>query len=968
MNHCLNSPTQVRHLLRTAFFVLFLSVGTLLYSLELPDQRDPWTTSNFKGTPEPPPPFLVKRTFGDLTFKNPVEIVREPGTDRWWVVEVNGQFKWFSPNTLDVHLAGDVRKVHPKSRRAFGLAFHPNYPEDNRAFICYVGEPKLKKGSVLASVPVVDGELDFSNEIEILRWQSGGHNGGSVKFGPDGMCYVSAGDGASPSPPDHYDTGQMIGDIMASIIRLNVDEKAEGLNYSIPADNPFIKTAGARPEIWAFGFRNPWRMSFDRLNGDLWTGDVGWELWELVFRVVKGGNYGWSIFEGSQPVRPEFKQGPGPILKPVVQHSHIEGRSITGGFVYRGKKFPELYGKYVYGDYITGRVWALEGREPEKGEAQEIAQTSLQIICFGEGTDGELLVVDYAGGIYELEKQSSRSSLARFPSKLSESGLFSDVATLKPEKGVYPYEIIAEPWSDGLAASRHIAIPDRETLSLYTRNIQSKGQSRGAWNYPQGTVFVKTLWLPASMALDGKERRIETQVLHKLNDEWKAYAYVWNQDQTDASLAGSQGQDHELIIRDRRTASGQSSFKWRTTARSECLLCHTYRGGTVYGFNQRQLSKGVSISDKRSNLVKHFESMGMFADPVDLTKYEPIAAPYDESATLKDRAKSYLHLNCAHCHRKGGGGTAVIDLRLELPWDSMDLIDMEASQGAFGISDAKIVKPASPFSSTLLYRMAKTGSGRMPHFASSEVDEKGIVLIRDWIGSLKNEQTEPSTPKRKQKTLTLIEKAVTTETALELAVHCGSLKESQIKKIIPKLRELGANSNPSIRDLFERFIPADERRNMLGQHFDSETLLARKGDLKRGRSLFFSEGGARCASCHQVEGEGAEIGPDLSEIGNRYSKAEILKHIVEPSLLIEDQYVSWDFEMNDDFVYSGTKLSEDSTTVQLRDSTGKVISLNRKDILVGSRRSVSTMPTGLINAMTAEEAASLLDWLSSLKK
>ena len=162
---------------------------------------------------------------------------------------------------------------------------------------------------------------------------AGGHNGAHLQFGPDGCLYISTGDGGQSFPPDGRNTGQDISDLLAAILRIDVDHPDPGKLYSIPADNPFVSTAGARGEIWAYGLRNPWKICFDPADGSLWVGDVGWEMWEMIYRIERGGNYGWSIVEG-QPSRctPSGKRGPTPILPPTVEHDHTEARSITGGY------------------------------------------------------------------------------------------------------------------------------------------------------------------------------------------------------------------------------------------------------------------------------------------------------------------------------------------------------------------------------------------------------------------------------------------------------------------------------------------------------------------------------------------------------------------------------------------------------------------------------------------------------------
>ena len=196
--------------------------------------------------------------------------------------------------------------------------------------------------------------IDPKSEKVIFTWLGGGHNGCDLHFGPDGFLYISTGDGTNPNPPDSSTPVRIMSDLSrARSCASTSTGKRTASPTLMPPDNPFLKTPKARPEIWAYGFRNPWRMSFDRQTGDLWVGDVGWELWEMIYRVQKGGNYGWSVMEGPQRVRPESKRGPTPILPPALALPHTESASITGGYVYRGKSYTELAGVYICGDWVT---------------------------------------------------------------------------------------------------------------------------------------------------------------------------------------------------------------------------------------------------------------------------------------------------------------------------------------------------------------------------------------------------------------------------------------------------------------------------------------------------------------------------------------------------------------------------------------------------------------------------------------
>ena len=262
-------------------------------------------------------------------------------------------------------MAFDVGKLHSDVSALYGLVFHPQFAENRYVYLCYVRKNDLPDGSVVSRFTVSRTDppvIDPKSEQVILTFWSGGHNGGCLVFGKDGYLYISTGDGAGPSPPDTKMTGQDCSDLLSSILRIDVDHHEPGKSYSIPADNPFLSISGVRPEIWAFGFRNPWKMSIDRATGELWVGDVGWELWELVDKVERGGNYGWSVVEGPQPVHVEARRGPAPISPTTKVHPHSEAASITGGYVYRGPSLPELSGAYIYGDYQTGSSGRFESK------------------------------------------------------------------------------------------------------------------------------------------------------------------------------------------------------------------------------------------------------------------------------------------------------------------------------------------------------------------------------------------------------------------------------------------------------------------------------------------------------------------------------------------------------------------------------------------------------------------------------
>ncbi|MGE3806592.1 MAG: sorbosone dehydrogenase family protein [Gemmataceae bacterium] len=353
------------------------------------DKRVPWTTSRVKGTPEPPPPYRSEPAFPKLKFDEPLELTAAPGSDRLFVAQRRGKLYSFKndPAVARPDLLLDVKKT------VYGLAFHPRFAENGYFYVTYIVDPGKDedKGTRLVRFTADRKDpptADLKSEKLILEWPSGGHNGGCLRFGPDGYLYIATGDGSGIADGRH--TGQDLSDLLGALLRIDVDKQDGDKNYAIPPDNPFVKEKGARPENYAYGLRQPWKYSFDTRTGDLWAGEVGQDLWEMVYKIVKGGNYGWSIQEGAHPFRPERKKGPTPILAPIVEQPHSLFRSVTGGYVYHGKRLKELEGAYIYADYDTGTFWALRHDGKKVTFHEEIAVTPLRIVACGQDNQGEI--------------------------------------------------------------------------------------------------------------------------------------------------------------------------------------------------------------------------------------------------------------------------------------------------------------------------------------------------------------------------------------------------------------------------------------------------------------------------------------------------------------------------------------------------------------------------------------------------
>ena len=284
-----------------------------------------------------------------------------------------------------------------------GLAFDPAFAENGHFYVYYTASGPRR--SVVSRFSASLGDLnraDADSEIVFLEVEQPyrNHNGGHLAFGPDGMLYVGLGDGGSSGDP--RGNGQDTSTLLGSILRIDVSALDELGGYAAPPDNPFASGDGAaRGEIWAYGLRNPWRFSFDRETGDLWAADVGQNRYEEVDIIRPGLNYGWNVMEGSHCFRRESCDARG-LEMPVAEYGRDGGCSVTGGYVYRGRRMPSLYGAYLYGDFCSGKIWALRHDGAAVTEQMLIADTGLSISSFGEDPSGEVYVLTFEGAVYRL--------------------------------------------------------------------------------------------------------------------------------------------------------------------------------------------------------------------------------------------------------------------------------------------------------------------------------------------------------------------------------------------------------------------------------------------------------------------------------------------------------------------------------------------------------------------------------------
>lgn len=355
--------------------------------------------------------YQLVNAYPNLSFTRPVDYqYADDSTNRVFVVEQRGVISVFEddPAVSDKQVFLDISgPVDDESNEEglLGLAFHPDYLGNGYFFVNYtIDNPARTRISRFQTDPNNPDQASRDSEVVLLEFEQpyGNHNGGGVAFGPDGFLYIAVGDGGSGGDPQG--NGQNRTTLLGSILRIDVDQSSGERAYGIPADNPFAgNTEGFREEIYAYGLRNPWRFSFDPETGQLWAGDVGQNKYEEIDIVERGGNYGWDVTEAMHCFEPESGCDKESLIAPIWEYDHSQGDiSVTGGFVYRGPTLAALNGQYVYADYVSGKIWALDNANPAQPLNKELLDADFAVASFGQNQDQELFLCGFDGSIYRL--------------------------------------------------------------------------------------------------------------------------------------------------------------------------------------------------------------------------------------------------------------------------------------------------------------------------------------------------------------------------------------------------------------------------------------------------------------------------------------------------------------------------------------------------------------------------------------
>jgi uncharacterized repeat protein (TIGR03806 family) len=489
---------------------------------------------------------------------------------------------------------------------------------------------------------------------------------------------------------------------------------------------------------------------------------------------------------------------------PTAEHPHSEARSITGGVVYHGAKWPDLRGHYIYGDYETGKIWGIKHDGERVVSHRELADTSLAIAGFATTNTGELLVVDHSSGFYRFTPQPRIRQSEPFPTRLSETGLFADIEAHEMKPGVISYSVIASGWNDGALAKRWLAVPGKERIG-YDQN--------GAWQFPNGTALVQTLSLKREdhRGLD-RQFRVETRIMLRQQNEWVGYSYRWNKAQTNAELVGPAGAKATFRVADTKAPGRFRRQDWVFPSRADCMACHSRAGGYILGITGANMNRDHTYSMVGDNQVRTLSYVGFFrnAPRNQSRRGGALVDPYDASADLERRVRSYLHINCAGCHVEAGGGNSMMELSLATSQRRMRLIESRPQHDTFGIANAMLVSPGVPEQSVLLQRLNRRGRGQMPPLVSGAVDHAAVELFREWISGMK-----PSTVFVKNWKMADLESALS---GLDSDRSLASGKEAFDKSgcvQCHRLNERGGSVGPNLTGLAKRMKPRDVLESML---------------------------------------------------------------------------------------------------------------------------------------------------------
>jgi glucose/arabinose dehydrogenase len=612
----------------------------------------------------------------------------------------------------------------------------------------------------LSRFEVPDGATaaDKSTEKVLIniRLYNSTHRGGGMTFGDDGMLYLMIGEQYNPDWAQDIVSGLHGGSFRLAVDVLNESgntwtcpsgthmprkiytgaDEVSGRRYCVPDDNPWLDPTGAAfEEYFTLGHRNPFRLTRDPATGRLWEGEVGASTREEINVLVKGHNYGWPFREGlTTGIEPPPPSYIGILTDPVIDFTRDEANCIIGGYVYRGTRYPELVGKYLTADFVTGFVWALtlDTNTMTATKEQLASFDQYSIATWGQDRAGEVYLGSVAGvrPVYTLQRLTN--PVPDPPALLSQLGAFTNLATLAPASFWVPYNVNPF-WSDGATKWRWIAVPNDGVRNTAAEQIGFSPNSN--WTFPTGTVLMKHFELPLDENDPSVTTRLETRFLvHGDDGKWYGVTYRWRPDGSDADLlTDSATQDYTVQLK----MGATRTQTWLFPSRAQCLFCHTDAAGGALGPRTQQINRPFTYpsTGRTDNQLRTWNHLGMFSPAISEASIPTLLQSRelgDVTASLEDRSRGFLDSNCSQCHRPDSGNRAFFDARLTTPLTSQLLIN-GAVLDDLGVPGAKVIKPGDLNGSVLYHRVSALGAIAMPPLAKSRVDDPAVAVLGGWI-------------------------------------------------------------------------------------------------------------------------------------------------------------------------------------------------------------------------------------------
>jgi uncharacterized repeat protein (TIGR03806 family) len=780
---------------RIAFHLgtLLLTIAAHAGGLDSPQPVAPYLNGAFPAVPPGEATgWSTVNAFPNLTFVEPLHLSEIPGSNQLLLVCKNGRLLRFEndPATLQ---SGVVEVLNWSARTQTGddmgfysLSFHPEFGQQgsssaDHVYVCYSHRPAApltgqSENNTYWTVSRftwlrASGTLDPASEYVLIRQYDphGWHNGGATFFGTDGFLHITNGDGGNQN--DFFGNSQRLDfGLFGGILRIDVDndpskshairrqplsdpQKPAGWpasytqGYGIPNDNPWQAANGSLlEEFFAIGLRSPHSGHPDAVTGEIWVGDVGDDNREEMNRITLGDNTQWAFREGSITGP---KTAPATVIgtqtTPAIEYAHTAGNAcVIGGMRYRGAKWStQLGGKVIYGDHVSRRIWVADPDASPSPAIEEIISSfpggSRGLASFATDAAGEVYLIGISGpgentGV--IHKLVPQEITPEAPALLSQTGFFTDLATLTPIPAAIPFSVASPLWSDGSDKHRWLVVPNDGSHNTNAEKIVFSENDN--WMFPAGSVLVKHFELPLDARNPALTRRLETRFIICTPDNGKyGVTYKWNTEGSDAVLmTAGLAENHEVTLADGST----TNRTWDYPSRADCMRCHNSAAGQALGARTHQINHDFHYpaTGRTGNQLATLNALGMFNTTLtegQIGDFLAARAPDDESAPLEHRIRSYLDSNCSYCHRPDGP-VAGFDARLTTALASQGIIDGEIT-GRFDLPGGKYIKPGDPFLSAIRVRMASAESPvAMPPLAKNLAHEEAVAALNAYINGL----------------------------------------------------------------------------------------------------------------------------------------------------------------------------------------------------------------------------------------